>query len=146
MKDLMKRILESRDVGLVDAVLRESNLVLQMEDGRILTYAGNGMAKGNDGLEDLRIDYVESISVGEPPVVPTPVLSTEERPNGIDPNINAPSPADGAPELQGGATSSDASASAGLANAEGAAGEDSKIKAKAEGGSAKAEAPKKPLF
>jgi len=84
MKELMQRILNSNDRGLIDNVLREASLIIKTNDGRVLKYAGNGMVKNNkNGLEDLSIDSIESIYVGELPNVPTPVLSTKDCPNGV---------------------------------------------------------------
>ena len=84
MKELMQKILQSNDKGLIDDVLREAGLVIQLIDGQQVFYVGNGMTKNSVGnLSDLMLDSIESITVGEPPSHPEPILSTEEAPNGV---------------------------------------------------------------
>lgn len=87
MKALMDMI---TDAKLADDILVAAGLVIKTHEGSLLKYMGNGMAKNSkDGLEDVEVDSIESMSVGAPPAIPTPVLSTEDRPNGIPKGIDA---------------------------------------------------------
>jgi hypothetical protein len=83
MRELMERILETKNAHLIDEVL--AGVHMEMDNGSIVEYVGAGMGKivDGNGVVDIQINKVLTFHAG--PIVdgPTPVLSTPEQPDGV---------------------------------------------------------------
>jgi len=83
MKALIEKIVATNDVELMDKFLKEAKVYLKMYDETTVLYVGDGMIKTEKGVEDLVLDMIVEIIVGELENTPVPVLSTPEQPNGV---------------------------------------------------------------
>jgi hypothetical protein len=83
MRELMERILETKNAHLIDEVL--AGVHMEMDNGSIVEYVGAGMGKivDGNGVVDIQINKVLTFHAG--PIVdgPIPVLSTPEQPDGV---------------------------------------------------------------